>query len=141
MPLSSTAIPTDSLPSAFHKELKNNYLKCHCHRRPYQRTNFRRHFTKSWKIITWNATIANVHTDGQRPSAFHRELKNNYLKCHYHRHPYRWIPGRQYVVSGSLLPTTSPTDCANSKERCIKCISDHVMLPTELPTDGEKYGG
>jgi len=39
----------------------NNYLKCHYHRHPYRRTNVRRHFTESWKIITWNVTI----TDGQ----------------------------------------------------------------------------
>ena len=63
--------------------------------------------------------------------------QNNYLKCHYHRRPYQRIPGRQYVVGGSLLPTTSPTDCANSKERCIKCIFDRAMLLT----DHEKYGG
>ena len=44
---------------------QNNYLKCHYHRRPYRRTNFCRHFTKSWKIITWNATIIDIHTDIQ----------------------------------------------------------------------------
>jgi len=34
-----------------------------------------------------------------------------------------------------------PTDCANSKGLCIKCIFDRVILSTELPTDHEKYGG
>jgi hypothetical protein len=38
---------------------QNNYLKCHYHRQ----TNVRRHFTESWKIITWNATITDVHAD------------------------------------------------------------------------------
>jgi hypothetical protein len=44
---------------------QNNYLKCHYHRCPYRQTNVRRHFIESWKIITWNATITDVHTDGQ----------------------------------------------------------------------------
>jgi len=44
---------------------KNNYLKCHHHRRRYRQTNFHRHFTKSWKIITSNATITDIDTDGQ----------------------------------------------------------------------------
>jgi hypothetical protein len=65
--------------------------------------------------------------------------QNNYLKCHYHRRPSRRNSGRRYVVGGSLLPTTSPTDGANTKERCIKCISHRVILPTELPTDRENY--
>ena len=93
----------------------------------------RRHFTESSKIITWNVTITDPNTDGLSPSAFYREFKNNYLKCHDHR--------RQYRVSGSILPTQLPTDCANSKGLCIKCISDRVILPTDLPTDHEKYEG
>jgi hypothetical protein len=90
---------------------QNNYLKCHYHWRPYRRTNVRRHFT---------------------------ELKNNYLKCHYHRRPYRRTHFRRYVVGGSLLPTTSLTDCVNSKERCINWPHHFAA---ELPTECEKYGG
>jgi hypothetical protein len=40
-----------------------------------------------------------------------------------------------------MLPIKLPTGCANSKEWCIKCISDRIILTTELPTDHEKYGG
>jgi hypothetical protein len=58
-----TSIPTDSSPSAFHREFKNNYLKCHNHRCLYRRNNVHRHFTESSKIITWNATITDVQTD------------------------------------------------------------------------------
>jgi len=123
----------------------------------------RRHFTKSSKIITWNATFTDVYTDGISPSAFHREFKNNYLKCHNdrrlywwinpsafhrefennylkchnHRRTYRWIYVRRYVV-GSILPTNLLTDCANSKGLC---ITDSVILLTELLTDHEKYRG
>jgi hypothetical protein len=32
------SIPTDISPSAFHREFKNNYLKCHNHRPEYRRT-------------------------------------------------------------------------------------------------------
>jgi hypothetical protein len=43
----------------------------------------RRHFTESSKIITWNATQSSTATPTDlRPSAFHREFENNYLKCH-----------------------------------------------------------
>jgi hypothetical protein len=41
MPQSPTSIPTDMYPtnpSAFHRELKNIYWKCHNHRRLYRRT-------------------------------------------------------------------------------------------------------
>jgi hypothetical protein len=31
-------------------------------------------------------------------------------------------------------------DDANIKGLCIKCISDRVILPTDLPIDYEKYG-
>jgi hypothetical protein len=41
----------------------------------------------------------------------------------------------------SILPTQFPTDCANIKGLCIKCISDRVRLPTDLPANCEKYGG
>ena len=92
----------------------------------------RQHFTESSKIITWNATITDPNTDGLSPSAFHREFENNYLKFHDHR--------RQYQVGGSILPTQLQTDCTNSKGLCIKCISDRVILLTDLPTDHEKYG-
>jgi len=44
-------------------------------------------------------------------------------------------------VGGSKLPTKSPTDGANSKERGIKCISDRISLLMELPMACEKYGG
>jgi len=40
-----------------------------------------------------------------------------------------------------ILPTKSPTDCANYKGQWIKCISDRVSLLTKLSTDSEKYGG
>jgi hypothetical protein len=44
----------------------------------------------------------------------------------------------EFIAVGnvSILPTQLPTDCANIKGLCIKCISDRVILPTEL----EKYG-
>jgi hypothetical protein len=89
MPQSLTNLPTTQNPSAFHRELKNNYWKCHNHRRPcrrnmsafhrelknnywkchnhrqtFRRPELRRHFTESWKIITGNATITDECSDG-----------------------------------------------------------------------------
>jgi hypothetical protein len=52
----ATISPTALSPSAFHREFKNNYLKCH--------------------------PITDGNTDGISPSVFHREFENNYLKCH-----------------------------------------------------------
>jgi len=106
--------PYRRTPSAFHRELKNNYWKCHIHRWTFWRPTIHRHFT---------------------------ELENNYWKCHNHQRMCRQISVRWYIVDGSILPTKSPTECANSKGRGIKCISDRVILPTELPTDRKKYGG
>jgi hypothetical protein len=40
----------------------------------------------------------------------------------------------------SILPTQLPTDCANIKGLCIKFIFDRIILPTDLPTEFEKYG-
>jgi hypothetical protein len=115
---------------------QNNYLKCH--------------------------HITDGHTDGRSPSAFHREFENNYLKCHhitngrspsaFHRefeHNYlkchHITDGHtdEYIAVGtlSILPTEFLIDRANIKGLCIKCISDRVRLPTDLPTDCEKYGG
>jgi len=48
----------------FHRELKNNYWKCHNHRRTFRRPTIRLHFTKSCKIITGNAIITNECADG-----------------------------------------------------------------------------
>ena len=48
---------TDGLiPSVFHREFENNYLKCH--------------------------PITDGNTDELIPSVFHREFESNYLKCH-----------------------------------------------------------
>ena len=58
-----TSIPTDSHLSASHREFKNNYSKCHTHRRKYRRTNIHRHLIESSKIITRNATITDGYTD------------------------------------------------------------------------------
>ena len=66
MPQSPTFVPTVICPSTFHREFENNYLKCHNHRRLYRQNNVRRHFTESSKIITWNATITDVYTDGYK---------------------------------------------------------------------------
>jgi hypothetical protein len=76
-----------------------------------------------------------------RLSVFHIELKNIYCKYHNHRRHCERISVRYYVVGGSKLPKKSTTDGANSKGRGIKCIFDRVSLPTELPTNCEKYGG
>ena len=82
-------LPTNSLPSASHREFKNNYLKCHNHRRPYRWTHVFQHLTESSKIITRNATITDDDTDGLTSSASHREFENNYSKRHNHRRLYR----------------------------------------------------
>jgi hypothetical protein len=97
-------------PSVFYRELKNIYWECHNHQRLHrwmesvgilqraekyllgmpqsptssQTDGVRRHFTKSWKIFTRNATITDVFTDGWSPLVFNQELKNIYWICHYH---------------------------------------------------------
>jgi len=151
------------LSPSFLPTLYKYHLSCtlHYHRCPYRRTHVRQYFTESWKIITGNATLTDDFADGlpsvsisqrvekyllempqspttlqtdYRASAFHRELKKYYWKCHNHRRCGGRIPVRRHVVGGSKLPTKSPTDCANSKQRGIKCISDRVSLSMELPT-------
>jgi hypothetical protein len=47
-----TVSPTDYNPSVFNKELQNNYVLCHNHRRICWRTITRRYFTESCKKIT-----------------------------------------------------------------------------------------
>jgi hypothetical protein len=71
-----------------NRQYKYN-LTCtlHYHRRPYRWTKIRQYFTENWKIITGNATITNDLSNVHNPSAFNRELKNNYCKCHIHRRP------------------------------------------------------
>ena len=115
MPQSPRSLPTDITPSAFHREFENNYLKCHNHRRPCRRIYSRRHFTESSKIITWNATITDVYTDNYKSVG---KLSAGQV----YRQKY-WRTAR------------IPKDCA------LKCISNRVIVPTELPTDHQKNGG
>ena len=126
----------------FTKSWKIITGKCHHHRCLYRRPKVRRHFIESWEIITrkchhyWHLY--------RRPKVrrhFIESWKIITEKCHHHRWICRRTYVRRYVVGGSILPTTSPTDCANSKGWCIKCISDRVILPTELLTDRENMEG
>ena len=114
MPQIPTTLQTEYCLLAFHRKLKKNYLKCHNYRRLCRWTTVHGHFIENWKIITANATITDDFVDGKLP---------------------------RYVVGGSILPTKSSTDCANSKGQCIKCITDRVRVLMELPIDREKFGG
>jgi len=54
------------------------------HRRPYRHMQVRWYFTENSKTITGNAIISLTDTPTYvRPSVFHREFENNYLKCHH----------------------------------------------------------
>jgi len=64
MPQLPTTLPTHEGPSAFHREFKNNYFKCHNYRQLYRRTKVRRHFTENSKKLLENATIIDDLTGG-----------------------------------------------------------------------------
>jgi hypothetical protein len=64
------------------------------HQRPYRRIPL---VGILQRVIVF-ATITDVHTDGQSPSVFYRELQNIYCICHNHRRLYSRIPS-----IGSLL--------------------------------------
>ena len=122
-----------------NRQYKYN-LSCtmHYHRHPYRRNKVRRHFTESWKIIT--GKCHNYRKLCRRPTVrrhFTKSWKIITGKCHNYRCICKRPTISRYVVGGSILSIKSPTACANSKGRCIKCISDRV----KFPTDREKYGG
>jgi hypothetical protein len=129
MPLSPTSKPTDKLPSAFHSELKNNCLKCHYHRRLYRRTNFRRHFTESWKIINWNVTITDIHTDGFQTVGM-------LSVGHYYRQHHRrtvWIP-----KSGALNASLTVSFCRRTAKN-MEGNTKHWCEIQKLPTDFQNF--
>ena len=107
---------------------QNNYLKCHYHRR----TNVHRYFTESWKIITWNATITDFHTDKFQSVGM---LSAGHYYRQHHRQTVR-IP-----KSGALNASLTASFCrrtAKNMEGNTKCWCEIQKLPTDFRnfTDG-----
>jgi hypothetical protein len=133
MPLSPTSKPTDKLPSAFHSELKNNCLKCHYHRRLYRRKNICRNFIESWKIITWNATIIDVHTDGFQSVGM---LSVGHYYRQHHRQTVR-IPN-----SGALNASLTASFCRRNYRRTAKIMEGNTKRwckIQKLPTNFQNF--
>jgi hypothetical protein len=115
---------------------QNNYLKCHYHRRPYRRTNARRHFTKSWKIITWNVTITDVHAD-----RFQSVIMLS--TGHYYRQHHRWT--MRIPKSGALNASLTASFCQQNYRQTMKnmegntkhwCEIQKLLMDFQNFTDG-----
>ena len=120
-----------------------HHLSCtmHYHRRPYRRTHVRRYFTKSWKIFTGNATITDDFADGLPSVGISQRVEKILLEMPQSPTMLRTDSSLSVCFQWVKITDKITDERTNSKGRGIKCISDRVSLPTELPTDCEKYGG
>jgi hypothetical protein len=118
------------------------------------------HFTESCKIFTGNATITDVHTDELHVRQHFIESGCNVTitdvhtdELHVRQHFIEsgcnvtitndFADGLQFVsICRQFTITDKFTDGRCEFQRAgIKCISVHMPLPMELPTDCEKYEG
>ena len=135
---SLTPIPTDYTSVDILQRVEKYLLEMPQSPMTLQTDTVRRHFTKTCKIFTGNATITDDFTDRYSLLAFHRELQNIYWKCITDVYTDRYSPS--IFVGDPKLPTESLTDSANSKRLALMNLCPHA-LSDGIPTNCEKYGG